>query len=112
VLVVEDDVALGRTIARALGRAGYRVTTANSVSEALKLRGPFRVGIFDIDIDGYSGSDLAQKLVQLARVAHPMFFTGLVDADALDEAERIGPVIRKADGAQALIEALQFLLRD
>jgi LmbE family N-acetylglucosaminyl deacetylase/CheY-like chemotaxis protein len=80
ILVVEDDPATQRFLARALERAGYTVGTAGDAGEALGRLGDATWDgvIVDIGLPGSSGFDLVQQL----RARRPDLPVALMTADA------------------------------
>ncbi|HTR83554.1 MAG TPA: response regulator [Reyranella sp.] len=64
VLVVDDDVMLGETIARSLSRNGIRTRAVHSGSSALKVleKERPRVAVLDYELPDTTGPELAQKL--------------------------------------------------
>lgn len=91
VLLIEDDVSVGQTLAERLAREGYAVEWARSVREA---RGKFQSGVWDLAIvdvklpDG-SGFGLARELRGTSAVPI-MFMTALASAESRLEGFEIG----------------------
>ena len=56
-LLVEDNAAVGRAIAKSLRAQGHTVTLANSYAEARATTASFDVGIFDIKLARGNGID-------------------------------------------------------
>jgi DNA-binding response OmpR family regulator len=61
VLVIEDDLAIGRQLERGLVRAGYTVSRAADGSQAL-LAGPADVILLDLGLPDIDGLELCQRL--------------------------------------------------
>lgn len=63
-LIVDDDEALLRAHARALGKVGYRVETAPDGEAAIRAlqKGPFDVILSDIDMPGMNGIRLLERV--------------------------------------------------
>ena len=62
VLIVDDDIQLGRSLARVLTRLGHDVKTASSIEQALRLLATEHPGVLLTDIslgDDCDGVDLA-----------------------------------------------------
>src|SRR5690606_21276632 len=76
VLLVEDDPAVARGLARLLMARGLSVDIALSCSAARSLPGHFDLGIFDIELTDGLGVDLARELVRRTKVCAVMFYTG------------------------------------
>jgi DNA-binding response OmpR family regulator len=96
VLVVDDDDLVGRMIVRLLGRDGHDVVLLDDAREAQRIARSFDVGIFDWNLPGPSGLELARELCARGRVARVVFFTGgaVEDAD-VTAASELGPVLSK-----------------
>jgi len=60
VLVVDDDPSICRSLAMALGRAGYLVTTAADVTPALALVDTFDVVVADFHMKTGTGADVVR----------------------------------------------------
>ena len=62
VLIVDDDLSLGRSLARVLARLGHTVRTASSIEDALALLATRHAGVLLTDIslgEDWDGIDLA-----------------------------------------------------
>jgi two-component system KDP operon response regulator KdpE len=70
VLLVEDDEALRRTLAAALGAAGYVLSTAGSGAEALRLAGEEAVDVvlLDLGLPDMDGKEVLRSLRRLSEV--------------------------------------------
>ncbi|MBE7439444.1 MAG: response regulator transcription factor [Spirochaetales bacterium] len=79
ILLVEDEIALGRTIALNLKRAGYAVEHRESAEEALQLLSEnrnFQLSIVDIGLKGkMTGIDLCQKIRERKLLLPVIFLT-------------------------------------
>ena len=71
VLLVDDEPLVARVGARMLERLGYRVTTAESATEALELfiadSARFRVVVSDLTMPDHTGLELARRV----RIVNP-----------------------------------------
>ena len=105
VLLVEDDPAVARGIARLLMARGLSVDVALSCSTARSLPGHFDLGIFDIELTDGLGVDLARELVRKTKVCSVMFYTGATYQPLLRRAADLGPVVPKQSGPRALLAA-------
>jgi DNA-binding response OmpR family regulator len=86
ILIVEDDEALGRILARVLGREGFRVIMGTSMAHALELarsRAP-DLALIDLHLPDGSGLELGGTL-RAERSALPLV---LMTAFPLTPAER------------------------
>lgn len=103
ILLVEDDAAIARLIARRFGRLGYVVSVARSSAEARAATSRvFACGIFDIDLGDGDGVDLATDLFASGVVRTVVFFTGSTDPDVRRRADRIGRIIDKLSSTSVL----------
>jgi two-component system nitrogen regulation response regulator GlnG len=109
-LIVEDEPTVLRAIARALRHHGFVVETAACCVEARATTGHFDIGIFDIGLPDGNGVQLAEGMISDLRVGRAMFFTADSRVSVQERAARVGPVVRKGDGVEALMQVLQGLL--
>ena len=82
VLVVDDDEAIRRFAARALGHGGYEVVTAADGSEAVRLvetQPRFDLFVIDVMMPGMRGDELAQRLHDRDPEIKVLYFTGYSD---------------------------------
>jgi two-component system phosphate regulon response regulator OmpR len=105
VLLVEDDGYMRRAVQRQLSAHGYGVITAASAVEALAAEAA-DVGVFDVDLPGMDGARLAERLLQLGRVRHALFFTSVTDPVVRARAAKLGMVLDKSNGVAALLAEL------
>lgn len=110
-LVVEDDRAVARAIARLLKRRGHRVAVAGSYAAGLAVTEVFDCGIFDVDLPDGSGIDLAADLRDAGRVRRCVFFSASPAADTAVKAQRLGEFIHKTAGVGELARAVGDALR-
>ena len=109
-LLVEDDPELARATARVLRREGLQVMAAPSLATARALTCRFDVGIFDIGLPDGDGVELASTLLDQQQVERAVFFTAVSNSSVLRRARRLGPVVRKRDGVEALAQVVLGLL--
>lgn len=86
ILVVDDEIALRRLMARSLTRFGAQATEADSADTALRIvqeEGPFDVVVTDISMPGMSGIQLAKLLAE----PHPDMPILFVTGAQLDEGD-------------------------
>jgi len=110
ILLVEDDPEVSRAVARSLRREGLEVTAAPSCSTARALTCCFEMGVFDIGLGDGDGVELAQQLLEQGRVVRAVFFTSAGSVEIHRRARRVGPVVRKTDGAEALVQLVLGML--
>ena len=112
VLIVDDDLAVQRSLGRCLSQAGYDVVTTTKPDQALALGGPFDVYVLDIDLGHRCGVELAQKLLHRGKQGSIFFFTGNLCSSTLERAQALGQVISKELGLSGLRAALDAFARD
>lgn len=87
VLLVEDELAVRKIVARALERAGFAVIAAGSPDEALErapdLRGQLRAIVSDIVMPKMNGLELIERLRPVLGPVPVLFISGY-SAEALD----------------------------
>ena len=109
-LLVEDDPELSRAVARVLRREGLEVTAAPSCATARALTCQFDLGVFDIGLGDGDGVELAYSMLEDFRVGRAVFFTAAGGESVHRRAAAVGPVVRKRDGAEALLQVVLGLL--
>jgi PAS domain S-box-containing protein len=116
VLLCEDEPALAALIERILTRAGYRVLSAGTSEEALRLaaehEGAIDVLVSDVIMPGLSGPELAQRLSQEHGPVPTLFLSGYT-ADVLRDRADLpteSAFLEKPFDPPALLEALRALL--
>jgi len=95
VLVVDDDETVARVVAELMRSVGLPVTVAHSVADARRLADHFAVGVFDIDIGGGSGIELARELIAAGCVERVVFFSGSESNDLLQRTRPLGEFLVK-----------------
>ena len=110
ILVVDDDAGTARWIARVFLGDGRHVTIAGSGSAARVLGGRFDVGVFEIELAGMSGIELAQQMLDEGRLGRVVFFTGATWQGLLRRAAALGPVIPKDGGPAVLASELRRIV--
>ena len=68
VLVVDDSPTIRTLLELALDNVGYTVFQAGNAEEAvvmIKEKGPFPLGIFDVNMPGKSGIELIQEVLSM-----------------------------------------------
>lgn len=97
ILLVEDDLCLARSVVRQLKVRGIGVRHCASVKEAELSSGPFRVGVFDIDLPDGDGVSLAGRMLRRGQVIRAVFNTGCSDGERLSAARKLGMVFEKSE---------------
>lgn len=110
VLLVEDDLMVARTIVRQLHRYDIEVTHATRSDEVTGLSGSFAVGIFDLNLPGISGVEVARLCASRGVVEHLVFFSGTPDDDHVEAARALGEFIEKGAGISTLLRRVTTLV--
>lgn len=105
-LLVEDDLLLARALQRALMARGIQARHVARCATASALRGPFRVGVFDLDLPDGDGVELAERLVLAGIVHHVVFYTACAHPTRLARASAIGAVFAKSKQLGSLMDLL------
>lgn len=88
VLLVEDDLALSKSLVRSLGAAGVEVTTVTDGAEALEklLKGGYEVVLSDIHLPGMSGIELLRVVDSYELDVPVILMTGQPEVETAVEA--------------------------
>ena len=70
------------------------------------LKGPFGIGVFDIDLPDGDGVELARLLMFRGVVSRVIFYTACAHSSRLARARDLGPVFTKSGNLTPLLEAL------
>jgi CheY-like chemotaxis protein len=115
-LLVDDQPALRELGARILDAAGYRVLTASSGDEALRVldahRGGIHLVITDVVMPGMNGRQLAQRIADEHPGVQVLFVSGYTDDDALRDglATQSAHFIAKPYTVEALTRYVRHVL--
>lgn len=113
VLVVEDDVQLGRILRRILLQGGHTVRLATSAAEAEALAAvPSDVLVCDVELPGRNGADLAAALRARGACGATILISGRPILD--DEIARAGRAtvrLQKPFRPQSLLDAVDDVMR-
>jgi CheY-like chemotaxis protein len=107
VLLVEDNGAVGRAIAKSLRAQGHSVTLVHTCAEARSVAGTFDVGVFDITLPDGDGIELCEQLQRERRIAGALFCSGSIDDLLLERAQETAPVVSKEASFWELSSAIQ-----
>lgn len=113
VLLVEDDLLLRMSTARALERAGYRVRQAGDAEAALRRLEGERPALLlsDVRLPGRDGVALAEAARVLAPDLPVLLVTGFADETAQRRAAGLGlPVLRKPYTMKLLEDRIRALV--
>ena len=114
-LVVDDEESMRRVIGRMLERNGYRVTTAASGAEAMRLAAEtaFDIAFVDLRLGDMSGLEVAGELRRRAPSTHIIFLSGDPMLDKLrDEksSDSLAAFIKKPFDMQEVNELVSYIL--
>jgi len=114
-LIVDDDKAVRRLLARVAERAGFDVDTAKDGLQALEMLGrkQYDIAIIDLMMPRLSGYDLVQKISTLTPRPVVIVATALMNGDiaTLDDS-MVRRVIKKPFDINAVATALIETARD
>src|SRR5262245_18886296 len=116
VVVIEDDLASQKTLARVLRAGGYEAAIYGSAEECLA--SPPRSSplglLLDVHLGGMSGLDLQRRLKDDGSTTPVIIITAFDDARSRAQAERLGCVayLRKPCEAETILALLRRLVHD
>jgi len=105
-LLVEDDLLLARALQRSLVARGISTRHVARCATAAALRGPYVVGIFDIDLPDGDGVELARLLMRRGIVRRVVFYTACSHPTRLARAKDLGNVFVKSSHLGSLMDVL------
>lgn len=105
-LLVEDDLLLARALQRSLVARGIHARHVARFATAAALRGPFVVGVFDIDLPDGDGVELARLLMRRGIVRRVVFYTACSHPSRLARARDLGTVFVKSSHLGSLMDVL------
>jgi len=113
VVVIEDDLASQKTLARVLRAGGYDAATYASAEDFLSSPPPVSpIGLLlDVHLGGMSGLDLQRRLRTEGSTVPVIIITAFDDARSREQAERLGCVayLRKPCEAETILSLLSRL---
>jgi CheY-like chemotaxis protein len=115
VLLIDDNMQVGKVVSAFLQRAGFEVTSVLNGNEALlkfAADETFNVMVTDYDMPGMTGAELATY----AREMHPnmatLVITGYADNDRFDHLLRDVEILRKPFTREVLVRRVQKLANE
>jgi FixJ family two-component response regulator len=116
VVVIEDDLASQKTLARVLRAGGYDAATYASAEEYLSSppqSAPIGL-LLDVHLGGMSGLDLQRRLKHDGSTVPVIIITAFDDARSREQAERLGCVayLRKPCAAETILALLGRIAGD
>ena len=106
-LLVEDNPAVGRAIAKSLRAQGHSVTLVHTAADARATVERYDVGVFDITLPDGDGIELCEQLLRERRIAGALFCSGSVDDLLLERAQQTAPVVSKEASFWELCGAIE-----
>lgn len=110
-LVVDDDRAFNRVLARALGERGFTVFSAHTPEQALDLarRHEPEFVVLDLNLAGASGLRLIRPLLEANPQARILVLTGYASIATAVDAVKLGATqyLAKPADVDAILKALQ-----
>jgi DNA-binding response OmpR family regulator len=106
-LLVEDNAAVGRAIAKSLRAQGHTVTLVHTCADARAVLAPHDVGVFDITLPDGDGIELCEQLLRERRVGGALFCSGSIDDLLLERAQETAPLISKEASFWELCQAIE-----
>ncbi|HVJ14483.1 MAG TPA: response regulator, partial [Polyangiaceae bacterium] len=115
ILFVEDDPAVRRIGVKILAEREYRILEAGGGPEALQLAAEFRAPIHllvtDVVMPGMSGTELAQKLIELRPELRVLYTSGYTNDEVARRAlEPKAAFLGKPYVGETLLESVRDLL--
>lgn len=116
VLLVDDEPALARTLARLLEMKGFVVRVAVSTAVALTIadeeEGPIHVLLSDVLMPDMPGPRLAEKVLERRPDCRVLFMSGYTDEELSDSGllDEGFPFIGKPFPIEELVSAIRVLL--
>jgi len=111
VAIVDDDETICRSFARLLRAAGLQAVTYDSAESFLadRKRPQFGCLLLDIQLDGMSGLELAERLAGVEERTPIIFITAHDDPGVRSAAEALGcaAYFRKTDSGKEVLEAIR-----
>ncbi len=110
ILVVEDDELVRTPVAEALSAVGFRVLTAESAIQAMRILAQEHVDVLftDIVMPGQNGIELAREAKLLRPELHVIFATGYLSR--AEEARLAGKLLFKPLRAHQIEAAIREFL--
>ncbi|MBW1921613.1 MAG: response regulator [Deltaproteobacteria bacterium] len=92
ILLVDDEVTFTENMAKLLNARGYRVTTANSGDEAIRMleKENFDVVVLDLKMPGMDGLTTLKEIKKLDLFTETLILTGHGSIDSALEAVKLG----------------------
>jgi len=116
VLIVDDDAAVCKILARILGDENYKVTTSQSVQEAGSLipNGRFDAYILDYRLVDGTGLDIVEQLRSMGNQAPVILISGYELEDLATKVQPLGisEIVKKPFSQQTICAVLEKSIAD
>jgi CheY-like chemotaxis protein len=106
-LLVEDNPAVGRAIAKSLRAQGHTVTLVHTCADARAVLMHHDVGVFDITLPDGDGIELCEQFLRDRRVSSALFCSGSIDDLLIERAQETAPVVSKEASFWELCQAIE-----
>ncbi len=92
VLVIEDDLALGRLLTSQMSRRGFEVSSASSAEEGLRVLGSFdpALVLLDLSLPGLGSLDVLSRLKQAKPDVSVVVISSRNDPDTIFNSSKLG----------------------
>jgi DNA-binding NtrC family response regulator len=114
-LIVDDELSIRELLASYLGRAGYRVSTAGSAAEALKLAAedPPRLVVSDLQLEDSDGLAVIERLRAALPGVPVILLTGVFFEPEVVEGDlsrRVSSYLQKTAPLSRILEEVRRFL--
>jgi CheY-like chemotaxis protein len=114
VLLVDDDVAILRPLARRLAQCGYETLEATGAGDALAVcerhEGPIHLLVTDVVMKYMNGVELSNRIASFRPDTRTLLMSGYVDDDVLASIPASTPFIEKPFTAEQLLAKVREVL--
>ncbi len=113
-LVVDDDLAVAKSIKRVLERAGYQVVLARDGRAAEARFAPEQIDLvlLDLNLPSESGWDVFERLTTRQPCVPVIIITALPNQYAMAQAAGVGALVEKPVEVPALLKLIKELLAE
>ena len=117
ILTIDDEESIRQILVELLTAEGYRVSTADSAQEALRVvkEDPPHLIISDLQMEDADGLELIEKMKESLPSLPIILLTGVTfDPEVIQESisQKVSVYLTKTSSLQKLLQAVQRLLGD
>ena len=117
ILTIDDEESIRQILVELLTAEGYRVSTADSAQEALRVvkEDPPHLIISDLQMEDADGLELIEKMKESLPAVPIILLTGVTfDPEVIQESisQKVSVYLTKTSSLQKLLQAVQRLLGD